>query len=99
MKFHRILMPFALLAAAFVVNAADYVEGEVLVKFKSTAPQTQDRLTRAIGGRVVEEIPTLGVKRVALPHGMTVGEAVAHFSKSSAVQYAEPNYIAHASVN
>jgi subtilisin family serine protease len=75
-----------------------YKEGELLVKFRDTAPRgAAAREIHARGGLSLKEFPRLGLHRVRLPHGMSVAEGMAKFYENPDVEYVEPNYRVHAS--
>ncbi|MFY9233455.1 MAG: S8 family peptidase [Fimbriimonadaceae bacterium] len=96
MKLTKIFLSIAALAAAIVINAApEFVEDEVLVKFKPGSTQ----LERLVQGEVIEEIPNIGVKRIRLPYGWNVPDMVKWFNAQPGVEFAEPNFIARADVN
>lgn len=68
----------------------------VLVKFKDGVDKAaKDRVHAKHGGRVVREIPALGVQVVAVPAG-SVDEKVKAYKAESTVDYAEPDYVATA---
>jgi thermitase len=68
----------------------------VLVKFKDGVDKAaKGRVHAKHGGRVVGEIPALGVQVVAVPTG-SVDEKVKDYKAESAVDYAEPDYVATA---
>jgi len=70
-----------------------FADGEVLVKFKSGAPDTLIRRTNAaLGSESLETLGDLSWVRVRLPAGMTVGEAVARYRQSGEVEAAQPNF-------
>lgn len=79
-----------MLLAAALVRAADYVPGEVLVKFR---PQTLSSELAQLRPRIVQRLVPLSVDRVVLPFGMTVGDALRRLRRDPTVQYAEPNYV------
>jgi serine protease len=74
-----------------------YVQGEVLVKFKSDISATSlQKVHRAVGATVIKNytlVPNL--ERVRLPQGMSVRDAVTQYMSDPDVEYAEPNYIFH----
>jgi subtilisin family serine protease len=75
-----------------------YKEGELLVKFRDTAPRgAAAREIHARGGLSLKEFPRLGLHRVKLPRGVSVAEGMAKFYENPDVEYAEPNYRVHAS--
>lgn len=74
---------------------SDYVEGEVIVRFKDDATATQRasanskagaRGARSISRRVV------GLAKAQLKAGITVDEAIAAYQRDPSVEYAQPNY-------
>jgi thermitase len=75
-----------------------YVPGEVLVKFKPSAV-AQDRAASiaAQGHTLVAELNQPGVAQVRLGAGQTVESALAAYQSDPSVEYAQPNYIYHAS--
>lgn len=75
----------------------DYVEGEVLVKYKN-ADQTNgfsiDSLNNQIGADVIETFDSVsGLQLVSLPEDISVEEAITFYEQNSQVAYVEPNYI------
>jgi thermitase len=72
------------------------VPGEVLVKFKSDAhPASVQTAISAQNARAVGEVPALGVQRLKVPEGQELA-VIAALQHHPLVEYAEPNYIAHA---
>ncbi|MER3413902.1 MAG: hypothetical protein C4341_06625 [Armatimonadota bacterium] len=88
----------AALIAAFVSagSTADYVPGEVLVKFRSGGAYSERIAHSMVGARVVQEWGFIGVQRVKLPAGVSVEDAVTFYESLRNVEFAEPNYIAKA---
>jgi thermitase len=80
-----------LAAASF---AADFVEGELLVKFKPGTPVLEAAAHVRAGARVIDRIPQIDVVHVSLPRGLGVSEATRLYRSLPGVEYAEPNYIA-----
>ncbi len=84
MKIFRALVGLIfLLSAIGSVSAAlkSYVEGELLVKFKSgTASLLAARANEEIGARVLEEFSDLGWQRVQLPKSLSVEQATARYA-------------------
>ena len=75
-------------------KAVNYVEGQVLVRFKDIPENRIEEVHRQLGTKVILEsrmIPHLQL--VKLPKNMDVIEAVKKFEKTGLVRYAEPNYI------
>lgn len=85
-----------MLAAMGVVasaSAAQFMPGEVLVKFKPGAEKSALFATRSA---LIKEIPGINVSHVRLPKGMTTEQGVDLFKNRPDVEYVSPNYIAHA---
>lgn len=77
-------------------ESKSYVEGELLVKFKSgTASLTAARANEEIGARVLEEFSDLGWQRVQLPKSLSVEQATARYALIDDVVIAQPNYYYH----
>ncbi|MFN3963259.1 MAG: S8 family serine peptidase, partial [Fimbriimonadaceae bacterium] len=75
---------------------APYVEGEVLVKYRSGASISAMLDTARIGARSVETLRALQVQRVRVPASMSTKKALDYYRSLPNVEYAEPNYIATA---
>lgn len=75
------------------VRTQDYLPGEMLVKFK---PGTTADDIRFFNSRnqltEISRISGVDVYRLRLPQNLSVSEAVALYSQSDLVQYAEPNF-------
>ena len=90
-----------LLLTAFLVTgksiAADYVEGEVLVKFRAGADRARaGDLHRAAGAMEIVEYKDAGIEKIKLPGHISVPEAVEYYRQDPDVEYAEPNYLIYA---
>lgn len=78
---------------------APYVEGEMLVKYKSNANNSRmgsfEKQTRL---SAKETLPSPGLKRVKIESGASVEEAIKECYRQAGdlIEYAEPNYIVHA---
>lgn len=78
-------------------GAAEYVPGEVLVKFKDGSDTAAaDRMHAAIGAVTKRKIRRFKIDRVKLPEDVTVEEAIKHYGHNPDVEFAEPNYIVRA---
>jgi len=95
---------FAVLVVLFIVFSAqlkqsqepEFVEGEVLVKFKPTiSTQAVEALVADIGAQTVHVFSEIGVYKMKLAEQMSVKDGVKTFKDSPNVAYAEPNYIYH----
>ncbi len=90
----------AALAASFVpAPGANYVPGEVLVKFKSGVSQAAGAATVAAYGGTVQAAlnPAASVLSVKLNPAQSVAQAVASYASDPNVELAQPNYIYHTS--
>lgn len=75
----------------------EYVPDEIIVKFKSEASEERiARINQRHRTSIVSRSPVLGFRRVRIPEDKTVQEIVEFYKKEPDVEYAEPNYIAHA---
>lgn len=92
------MLPLASHAAAIVPPgaSAQYVPGEMLVKFKSTvSARSSSAAVAAIGGAVQATLNG-NVMLVKLPAGQDAASAASAYSNDPNVEYAQPNYIYHA---
>ncbi|MEW6713473.1 MAG: S8 family serine peptidase [Nitrospirota bacterium] len=77
-------------------NKADYVPGEVLVRFRDgTSGITAKGLHSSINAVRKREMREIMVDQIKLPENITVAEAIEHYQHDPNVEYAEPNYIIH----
>lgn len=95
MKLIAILF-FLFLAAA--VFGQGFISNEVLVKFRPGFEPTGDQFTRQIGGTVTGVVPAIQVRRVRVPSTITMTRVLQLFRSLFFVEYAEPNYIARATI-
>ncbi len=72
-----------------------YVDGEVLVKFRSGVVASQSlKVHQGIGASVLKRLTIVpNLERVKLPDGVSVRDAVIKYMSDPNVEYAEPNYI------
>jgi serine protease len=76
---------------------ATYAPGEIIVKFNpNVSRQAASAALSTLGTTLISRNESLGFSQLAIPAGKTVEEMVAAFSARPDVEYAEPNYIAHA---
>ena len=78
------------------VEQAQYVPGEVIVKFHDSASQATVAAAHALAGGQTIKSFTAGVDRLhhlKLGKGENVEDALAKLRQSPAVEYAEPNYL------
>lgn len=75
---------------------AEYVPGEIIVKFKSdTTAYKINTLHKKIGSFKKKEFKGVRIHQMRLPDGVSVEEAVEYYKSDPDVEYAEPNYIVH----
>ena len=73
-------------------NVPAFADDRVLVKFRpGIAAAEIGRAHRVAGGRVLDEIPAIGVHVVKVPKG-SVPDRVARYTRNPNVEYAEPDY-------
>jgi subtilisin family serine protease/subtilase family serine protease len=83
----------SVMGAKFPKKDKQTKEGEVLVRFKSTVPQsTRDALHVQLGNQKLRELRGTGVHHVRVSPDQTIDQAVARYAAESTVQYAEPNF-------
>ena len=76
--------------------SAEFVPGEVLVKFKKgTTHAKTTALHSNMGAQEIRRIKRIGVRRIKIPSDISVKQAVAQYKMDPNVEYAEPNYILH----
>ncbi len=89
-------VPFALPTLADA-DAAKYVPGEVIVKFKPAASMQQRAATMAARGHsVLANLEQPGWAQVKVGAGQTVETALTAYRNDPNVEYVQPNYIYHA---
>jgi len=89
-----IMSPLLCLSVFSKDSGAEYVPGEVLVKFKSeTDAVAMNRLHRSAGSVRKKDFKKTGIQQVKLPDDLSVQEAVEFYNNDPGVEYAEPNYI------
>jgi subtilisin family serine protease len=77
-------------------NSEVYVEGELLVKYKSGVDAAAAfSMNAKMGTTVLEEFPDLGWQRVKLPEGLSINQALSSYKSSGAIEVAQPNYYYH----
>lgn len=74
--------------------ATEFVQGEFLVKFQPGAAADAVRnLNAQNNAPEIDRIPGIGVARLRVPTGSSVGAMVTLYGRNPNVLYAEPNYI------
>ncbi|HQL24350.1 MAG TPA: S8 family serine peptidase, partial [candidate division Zixibacteria bacterium] len=75
----------------------EYVPDEIVVKFKDgVGRQAVSAALADLGATTISTNRQIGFHQLRIPAGTTVEEMVAAFGARPDVEYAEPNYIAHA---
>jgi subtilisin family serine protease len=79
------------------IAKAKYMDGELLVKFKSgVAAVSAAAVHKAVGATVIKNFTTVpNLQHVRLQKGLSVNDAITAYMSTRDVEYAEPNYIAH----
>ncbi len=78
-----------------IIPGMDYVSDEVIVKFKSTRGK-EVSISAMSGKRKVKSFPLIGADLYQLDSTVSMEQALADLAARGDVEYAEPNYIAHA---
>lgn len=97
----RPVLALAAIAAAFLIvasaaSAADYVPGKVIVKYRNGAPKlVRSVVQRRTRTAFAATLPA-GARALRIRGDRSVPETIAALNKHPNVQYAVPDYIAHA---
>jgi serine protease len=79
------------------VEGNNWVPGEIIVKFKpGVSDDVIAKINRSRGTSVIKSSRFAGFKRLRIPHRKSVADMVAIYKQNPNVEYAEPNFIAHA---
>jgi subtilisin family serine protease len=82
--------------AKTIDKSGDFVQGELLVKFKDkSAPAGRSFLHARNAARVTKEFPELGLQIVKLPDNVSTEQSLIEYANSAEIEYAQPNYIYH----
>lgn len=74
-----------------------YVQGEVLVKYRQGISASKVwEFHQGLGIETKRKFKLTGIRQVKLPPSMAIGEALEIYRNNPDVEYAEPNYILHA---
>jgi len=72
----------------------EYVEGEILVKFKDGVSQEEiQKFLSEYNLKVMEVIKSIEVYKLSLPEGKGVKEVLKEIEGDPRIKYAEPNYL------
>lgn len=99
------LLVFLIVTITFVISSkavaeeAEYVPGEVLVKFKDSVDvRTMQDIHTFMKAKKRREFKKHRIHHLKLSKEMSVEEAVRRYREDPNVEYAEPNYIVHMAV-
>jgi subtilisin family serine protease len=74
----------------------DYIQGEILVKFKITSSSSsRASLHTSLGSEVLRNLGAVRVQQLKVRPGLSVQDAVKEYENMPGVEYAQPNYIYH----
>lgn len=87
--------PVSVQSVISTMEKGRYVDGELLVKFKSGTLDSQSLKThRSLGASVIRRFSSVpNLERIKIPSGLSVRNAVVKYMSDPNVEYAEPNYI------
>jgi len=78
---------------AFARSANQYVEGELLVKFKEGVPEEKiQEILKSEGASIIRYIDSIKVYHIKLKEGKSVEDAIEDFKEIKEIEYSEPNY-------
>ena len=78
----------------FAKSEGQYVEGELLVKFKDgVSDETAQEIINGKGASLINILKGINVYHIKFGKGQDVEDAVEEFLSMPEVKYAEPNYI------
>ena len=86
-----------------IYNGNDFIENEILVKFRDDERQsenlkeyTRGRVHNKVGATLKKDFKNSGregLHLVTVPEGTSVEEVIAEYESDPSVEYAQPNYI------
>ncbi|MFC2163872.1 S8 family peptidase [Acidobacteriota bacterium] len=80
------------------LNRNKFMADQILVKFKPALSEAEiNTIIAAYQTNKIKRIPKLDIYQLGVPDGFSVEEAVFAYRMNPNVEYAEPNYMAHAS--
>lgn len=74
-------------------TAKDFVQKELLIKFKLGENQKGNDQIKKMGAKVLEKLSQIDISRLSLPKGLSVEKAIKLLSKLDFVEFVEPNFI------
>lgn len=96
--FARLISAVMLLLVFALAGADDYAPNEIVVKFKPGAGAYAQQANAAMGAWMERRIEALQSNKLRLPRQMSVEYAVRFYRSLPFVEYAEPNYVAEATL-
>ncbi len=94
------MLPIVTLSAGSTIGAAQdapFMEGQLIVGFKASAgEQHQDQVVARHSDQTIRAFSGIRARLVKLSGGRSVAQAIQDYQGETAVAYAEPNYIVHA---
>jgi thermitase len=85
---------FVMAGSFAAAQTVEFVDREVLVKFKGTTSRAVNYAkvaNMAIGAKITRSIPRIGVEQIKIPAGMSRDDALFYYGGLGSVEYAEPN--------
>ncbi|MBZ0165624.1 MAG: S8 family peptidase, partial [Candidatus Omnitrophica bacterium] len=77
-------------------QGADYVPGEVIIKFKENIPENRRQgMAARLGLRRMRRNNRMGTDRFRIPHHRKMQEFIEECRKDPDIEYVEPNYLVH----
>lgn len=94
------LCMFLIVTSLFIMTvptlafSQDYVQGEILVKFKVSASSTNRASLKVnLGSSVLRNLNSIGVQQLKVRPGLSVQDAIKEYENRPEVEYVQPNYI------
>ena len=87
----------AYVKSALTMGSEQWVQDEIVVKFKDTAPRAHiEQVNKRHNATVIKESPFAHFQRIKVPAGKSRLELIDEYKKDPDVEYAELNYLAYA---
>jgi subtilisin family serine protease len=74
--------------------AGEYVEGELLIKYRGDSSAARASLQRA-GGEMIRNLTATGWQQIRLPSGTSVADGLDRYGSLPGIESAQPNFIYH----
>lgn len=92
---HPLLAVLLVICLCGASHAQDYVEGQVLVRFKPGAGKSAAAAGASVGATPMKSFPRLGIVQMSVNPGEDMDDVIAAFLADPMCEYAEPNYMIH----